>query len=147
MANIKQILGFGSDTDDYEDDVEYEEEATEEKAAPLSSRQRFQTKRASRASRNSAPAPSGKRPNFILCKPDDKSAMQAVADDVISGKSVILNLENIQKDTKRIVDFLYGVVYALDGTVKKVAEHTYLIAPGGVDITGEMDNDLEETVF
>ena len=31
MANIKQILGFGSDTDDYEDDVEYEEEATEEK--------------------------------------------------------------------------------------------------------------------
>ena len=88
MANIKQILGFGSDTDDYEDDVEYEEEATEEKAAP---------KRASRASRNSAPAPSGKRPNFILCKPDDKSAMQAVADDVISGKSVILNLENIQK--------------------------------------------------
>ena len=136
MANIKQILGFGSDTDDYEDDVEYEEEATEEKAAP---------KRASRASRNSAP--SGKRPNFILCKPDDKSAMQAVADDVISGKSVILNLENIQKDTKRIVDFLYGVVYALDGTVKKVAEHTYLIAPGGVDITGEMDNDLEETVF
>ena len=30
MANIKQILGFGSDTDDYEDDVEYEEEATEE---------------------------------------------------------------------------------------------------------------------
>ena len=94
MANIKQILGFGSDTDDYEDDVEYEEEATEEKAA---------SKRASRASRNSAPAPSGKRPNFILCKPDDKSAMQAVADDVISGKSVILNLENIQKDTKRIV--------------------------------------------
>ena len=73
--------------------------------------------------------------------------MQAVADDVISGKSVILNLENIQKDTKRIVDFLYGVVYALDGTVKKVAEHTYLIAPRGVDITGEMDNDLEETVF
>ena len=73
--------------------------------------------------------------------------MQAVADDVISGKSVILNLENIQKDTKRIVDFLYGVVYALDGTVKKVAEHTYLSAPGGVDITGEMDNDLEETVF
>ena len=138
MANIKQILGFGSDTDDYEDDVEYEDEVTEEKAAP---------KRASRASRNSAPAPSGKRPNFILCKPDDKSAMQTVADDVISGKSVILNLENIQKDTKRIVDFLYGVVYALDGTVKKVAEHTYLIAPGGVDITGEMDNDLEETVF
>ena len=45
------------------------------------------------------------------------------------------------------MDFLYGVVYALDGTVKKVAEHTYLIAPGGVDITGEMDNDLEETVF
>ncbi len=32
MANIKQILGFGSDTDDYEDDVEYEEEATEEKS-------------------------------------------------------------------------------------------------------------------
>ena len=120
MANIKQILGFGSDTDDYEDDVEYEEEATEEKAAP---------KRASRASRNSAPAPSGKRPNFILCKPDDKSAMQAVADDVISGKSVILNLENIQKDTKRIVDFLYGVVYALDGTLKKLRSIHILLLP------------------
>lgn len=138
MANIKQILGFGSDTDDYEDDVEYEEEATEEKSAP---------KRSSKASRTAPSASSGRRPNFILCKPDDKSAMQSVADDVISGKSVILNLENIQKDTKRIVDFLYGVVYALDGSVKKVAEHTYLIAPGGVDITGEMDDGLEESVF
>lgn len=139
MANIKQILGFGSDNDDYEeDDVEYEENELEEKSA---------AKRSSKSSRNTPSANSGRRPNFILCKPDDKSAMQTVADDVISGKSVILNLENILKDTKRIVDFLYGVVYALDGSVRKVAEHTYLIAPGGVDITGEMENEIEESVF
>ena len=56
-------------------------------------------------------------------------------------------MELVSKDTKRFVDFLSGVAYALAGQVKKVADDTFLIIPGGVEITGnifdEMDNDNE----
>ena len=59
------------------------------------------------------------------------------AKDLISNKAVILNLEDVDKDTsRRMVDFLSGVVFAMDGDVQKVAMSTYVFCPPNVVITG-----------
>ena len=55
-------------------------------------------------------------------------------------KSVVLNLEKVTsvESRKRIVDFMAGVVAAIDGRIVRVAECTYYIVPSTVDISGDM---------
>ncbi len=63
------------------------------------------------------------------------------ADELRKKKAVILNMENIDKAlTRRVVDFLSGSVYALDGSVKKVAQSTYLFCPHNMDVVGDLEN-------
>ena len=68
------------------------------------------------------------------------------ADELCKRKAVILNMENVDKAlTRRVVDFLSGAVYALDGRVKKVAQSTYLFCPHNMDISGDLENIKAET--
>lgn len=63
------------------------------------------------------------------------------ANELRSRKAVILNMENVDKSlTRRVVDFLSGSVYALDGSVKKVAQATYLFCPHNMDVVGDLEN-------
>ena len=63
------------------------------------------------------------------------------ADELRRRKAVILNMENVDKAlTRRVVDFLSGSVYALDGSVKKVAQSTYLFCPHNMDVVGDLEN-------
>ena len=63
------------------------------------------------------------------------------ADELRRRKAVILNMENVDKAlTRRVVDFLSGSVYALDGRVKKVAQSTYLFCPHNMDVIGDLEN-------
>ena len=63
------------------------------------------------------------------------------ADELRRKKAVILNMENVEKAlTRRVVDFLSGSVYALDGTVKKIAQSTYLFCPHNMDIVGDLES-------
>jgi len=62
------------------------------------------------------------------------------ADELRKKKAVILNMENVDKSlTRRVVDFLSGSVYALDGSVKKVAQATYLFCPHNMDVVGDLE--------
>ena len=83
-------------------------------------------------------------PNFVLVKPDKREELFSIADDLLRKKCVVLNLELVKSDTRRFVDFLSGVAYALDGQVKKIAINTYLIIPGGLEISWNIFDDLEE---
>ena len=54
-------------------------------------------------------------------------------------KSIVLNLEYVNKDVaRRIVDFISGGVYALDGYIQKVSNSIFLVAPSNYEITNEM---------
>lgn len=83
------------------------------------------------------------KPQFVLAKPEKRDELLSIADQLLSRKTVILNLELVTQETRRFVDFLSGVAYALNGQVKKVAVHTYLIIPGGLEISGDIFDDIE----
>ena len=62
------------------------------------------------------------------------------ADELRNRRAIILNMENVDKAlTRRVVDFLSGCVYALDGKVKKIAQSTYLFCPHSMDIVGDLE--------
>lgn len=62
----------------------------------------------------------------------------ATADELLKMHTVVLNLENTNKDvSRRIIDFLSGVAYANGGKIKRVATSTFIITPYNVDLTGD----------
>ena len=77
----------------------------------------------------------------VLFHPSNFNDTSKAADDLRSKKVVILNLENVDKAmARRVVDFLSGCSYALDGKVRKVAQSTYLFCPYNMDVVGDLEN-------
>jgi len=162
--NVKKFAQPYSD-EEY-DDEEYEEEVDlyeEQQEAPAPRKRRPSPFAGTAAEQNPAvspaptpafsPAPastgfsgqvlnmnSGKQEVVLFHAKTFDDAAKA-ADELRKKRAIILNMENVDKAlTRRVVDFLSGSVYALDGSVKKVAQCTYLFCPHNMDVVGEMDN-------
>lgn len=76
----------------------------------------------------------------VLFRPNTFNDTSKAADDLRSRKAVIVNMENVDKAmARRVVDFLSGCVYALDGDVKKIAQSAYLFCPHNMDIVGDLE--------
>ena len=82
----------------------------------------------------------------VLVKPDRFDNVSEIAEHLRSKHAVVLNLEATNKDiARRLVDFLSGCAYALDGKIKKIAISTYIITPYNVDIIGDLIDELENS--
>lgn len=81
----------------------------------------------------------------VLVKPEVYSDAKQIADHLIAKRTVVLNLETADANNKRrIIDFLVGVAYANGGSLKPVANLTYIITPYNVGFIGEdLVNELE----
>ena len=80
----------------------------------------------------------------VLVKPERFDNVSDIAEHLRSKHAVVLNLESTNKDVaRRLVDFLSGCAYALDGKIKKIAISTYIITPYNVDIVGDLIDELE----
>ncbi len=83
---------------------------------------------------------------IVLARPTDFSEVKSIGDDLNHQKTVLLNLEQVRADdAKRIMDFLSGVAYANDATIKMTAQKTFVIMPknvgfSGVDLMSELEN-------
>jgi len=82
----------------------------------------------------------------VLVKPDRFDNVSDIAEHLRSKHAVVLNLEATNKDVaRRLVDFLSGCAYALDGKIKKIAISTYIITPYNMDIIGDLIDELESS--
>lgn len=151
MDEIRKLTHPYSEQEDDYDELEEELPAEEEAPAP---RRTF--------GRSSAPAPvetprasgagrvvninSGSQLQVVLVKPERYDQVSEIADHLRDKKAIVLNLETANKDVaRRLVDFLSGCAYALDGKIKKVAAFTYLITPYHVGIVGDLVEELENS--
>lgn len=75
-----------------------------------------------------------------VVKPEkyDSATAQKIADHLLNRRSVVLNLESTNKESaRRLIDFLSGVAYSIQGYIQRVANNTFIIVPDNVDISGE----------
>lgn len=86
---------------------------------------------------------------MVVSQPTTFDDAQDICDHLKSKKPVVINLEGIEKsDAQRIIDFLSGSIYALDGSIQKVSCDIFVIAPNNVDVSGDMKDELRnKTVF
>ena len=160
--NVKKFTQPYSDEDydEYEDEMDEYEEEVQEPVAPTRGRRPSpfafsqDTEPAPAASASASAAASATSTGFSGQVLNMSSGKQEVvlfhaktfddaakaADELRRRKAVILNMENVDKSlTRRVVDFLSGSVYALDGRVKKVAQSTYLFCPHNMDVVGDLE--------
>ena len=80
----------------------------------------------------------------VLVSPSRFENASEIADHLRDKRTVVLNLEQTDKNiARRLIDFLSGVAYANEGTIKKVALSTYIITPYNVEILGDLIDELE----
>lgn len=75
----------------------------------------------------------------VLSRPERfGDEIKNIADELLKSHTVVLNLEVTPKsESRRLVDFLSGIAYAIGGKLKKVSNDTFVITPRNVDIEGE----------
>lgn len=73
-----------------------------------------------------------------VVKPTDYGSVTQIADHLLARRTVVLNLESSNKETaRRLIDFLSGVAYSINGQLKRVANNTFVITPNNVEVSGE----------
>ena len=72
-----------------------------------------------------------------VIRPESYEEVRTVADNLIAGCTVVLNVEALDKPVIfRMLDFLNGVTYCQDGEIKRVAPSTFIITPhSDIDIS------------
>ena len=83
--------------------------------------------------------PQTQQVKMVICQPTTFEQSEAICDLLKEKKSIIVNLEYVNKDiARRRVDVVSGAVHALDGNLQKVSNSIFLVAPYNYDITNEM---------
>ena len=71
-----------------------------------------------------------------VVRPETLADAVVIADHLLSGRTVVLNMEAVSKDVSlRLRDFLNGVAHAIGGQIRCVANTTYIATPNNVDVT------------
>ena len=78
---------------------------------------------------------SGSAIELKVVKPEHFESVTQIADHLLKKRTIVLNLENTNKETaRRLIDFLSGVAYSIEGSLKKIASNAYVITPANVDV-------------
>lgn len=140
MGLFDKIRGMVSTDDPYGDNYGLDEDiATAEPAAP--------------AARVPAQRPamgiSGQDDSVVelkVVRPETFANVTEIADHLLNHCTVVLNLEATNREVaKRLIDFLAGVAYSIDGQLKNVANNTYIITPCNVDVADTQVRPAEPT--
>ena len=132
-AIMNKVLDlFGVETEE-EDEVEYED--VEEQEDEVEENRNFWNRRSNKV----VNMPQTNQIKMVISQPTTFEQSEAICDLLKEKKSVIVNLEYVNKDVaRRIVDVISGAVHALDGHIQKISNSIFLIAPYNYDITNEM---------
>jgi cell division inhibitor SepF len=77
----------------------------------------------------------------VLVEPISFDDCQVISDHLKARRSVIINLEALDLPTaRRIIDFVGGTAYALEGSMQKAGGSIFVAVPSHVEITGDLLN-------
>ena len=138
-------LGDGDDYEEDYDDDELEDEEAEPKKSVIfkkSDDSASSSKPKASISRFSS-VKGGKKTasgmEVIVVKPSGFEDARDISETLLADRTVVLNMEGLDLAlAQRIIDFVSGACYAIDGNLQKVTNFIFLVTPNGVDISGDI---------
>lgn len=147
FEKAKEFLGFNVDQDEYEeedynefDDAELEDSEEEEYGSMLKTSSHVaSTKNANKVvSIHSAASPS-----IVIKKPTSYDDSLGICNELRNRKIVIINTTALEtKVARRLLDFVSGASYAVDGNLDEVENRVYILTPSNVTVTNELKTEL-----
>ena len=114
--------------------MDEEEEEFEPKKSGRSSNSKVTPMR--QPARRNAPAM-----EVCVIKPNNMEDSREITETLLGGRTVILNLEGLDlEDAQRIIDFISGATFAIDGNLQKISNSIFLVTPANVDISGDLQD-------
>ena len=130
MNKVLDLFGVEATEEEYDEEIENEEIEGEEEE-----NRNFWNRKSTKV----VNMPQNQQIKMVISQPTTFEQSEAICDLLKEKKSVIVNLEYVNKDVaRRIVDVISGAVHALDGHIQKISNSIFLIAPYNYDITNEM---------
>lgn len=118
-----------------EEEYEQEETVDEQETKPVSTYESKQTKVQN--------VPSNAQ--MVLFEPRSFEEAEEIARHLKQRRACVVNLHRLQRDyAQRTIDFLTGVVFALDGTIQKIGHNVILCTPNNVGVDGTISLDSED---
>ena len=134
VNKVLDLLGMDTAEEAYDEEEAYEEE--QENTEEVEENKNFWNRRGNTKVVN---MPQTQSIKMVISQPTSFEQSESICDLLKEKKSVIVNLEYVNKDiARRIVDVVSGAVHALDGHIQKVSNSIFLIAPYNYEITNEM---------
>ncbi len=136
MNKVWNMLGV--ETDNEEDTMDYGYEDEPVNNPEEENKGGFFTSASNRKSKVVG-MPGVQQVKVIISQPSTFEQSEEICEHLKEKKSIILNLEYVNKDVaRRIVDFVGGAVYGLDGNIQKISNSIFLVAPFNYEITNEV---------
>ena len=91
--------------------------------------------------RSSKPASRSNNNEVCIIKPSSIEDSREITDTLLNGKAVVINFEGLHVEiSQRIIDFISGSCYALDGNLQKISNYIFIATPNSVDISGDFQD-------
>lgn len=124
---------------------EEEEVLEQDRRYDLADEPETQTNEVRKVKNNVVSLHTQKTSKLVLCEPRNYEETQAIADHLRSRKAILVNLQRVRPEqAMRIVDFLSGTVYALNGAIAKVGPNIFVCTPDSVEILGSITDMVHE---
>ena len=92
-----------------------------------------------------APTPNVAAMKMIVYRPVSYEDAQHIIDNLKSRKPVIVNMEELDvAAAQRILDFISGAIYAINGTIAKISRGIFVVAPNNYDVIGNESGEYED---
>lgn len=83
------------------------------------------------------------RSEVYVIKPQEISESQTVTDFLKSGRAIVVNMEGLELSyAQRIIDFIGGACYALDGSLQAVSANIFIAAPNSIEVSGDLREEI-----
>ena len=145
---------YDEEYDDYEDEVEEERggffgkkksqsEPVEDDREPRDNSKQYSFQKQQR-SRQTNSRMNGNE--VCIIKPSSIEDSREITETLLNGKAVVINFEGLHVEiSQRIIDFISGSCYALDGNLQKISNYIFIASPNSVDISGDFQDIFGES--
>ncbi len=133
----KSSASLDDDPDDF-DDLDDEPMARKKSQSSYTSRKTSSYGRSSKIvpMRSSS---ASRSMEVCVSKPIDFNTCQEISDIILSGRAAIINFDTVTtQEAQRIIDFVSGACYAINGSAKQISDSIVIVTPEDIDITGDL---------
>ena len=145
MGYGQKVKKWFFEEEDDEDDV-YEDVQIDNEEEAVKSTSMFEKAKSTKTSDAVKALSANKDSHLVLFEPRAYSETQEIAIYLKQKRAAVVNLHRLQKEqSKRVVDFLSGVIFAIEGDIQRIGPRIFLCTPKNIGVSGTIDLDEDES--